>query len=173
VKEQPGWAQRFRVIQPIAKPSRAWFVPLTAISQPEMLDSWNGDIESLLKLFDRAIALESTSSSPECLDLSFEAQSPGWVIITQLADPQWQARWSGEDGAGAASAQILPTFRRDRREGGWQRIRVPEPGPCTLHLEYVASDVRQGIVISGIALAVWVIVLTALEIRSGRKGDGG
>jgi hypothetical protein len=50
---------------------------------------------------------------------------------------------------------------------------VTEPGRYTLHLEYVASDVRQGIIISSIALPVWVIVLTALEILSRRKGDGG
>jgi hypothetical protein len=169
-REQGSWAVRFRVIHPVAAPVRAWFVPLTAIARPEMLDSWNGDVEALLKVFDAATPLESASDSPLRLDVAVEVESPGWVIVTQLADPQWQARWSGA-GAEYAPGEVLATFRRGRTDGGWQRVRVPEPGRWVLHLDYVATDVRQGMLITAVALPLWVIVLTAFVILSRRRGE--
>jgi hypothetical protein len=166
VKEQGSWATRFRVIHPVAGPTRAWFIPLTAVTQPDMLDSWNGDLEALLYLFDRAAPLEATSPSQTGLDVLVEVREPGWVIVSQLADPQWHAAWSsGADGR-VVPAEILPTFKRERREGGWQRINVPEPGHWTLRLRYVADDVWEGIVISAGAWSVWVVVLGVWAWRS-------
>jgi hypothetical protein len=168
VIEQGRWATRFRVIHPVAQPSRAWFIPLTAVSQPAMLDAWNGGVLALLDVLDQAKPLETASPSPTRLEVLVEVREPGWVLVSQLADPQWQASWSSRADGRVIQAEILPTFRHERKEVGWQRIRIPEPGRWTLHLEYVADDVRQGIMITAVAWSVWILVLGAWALRSRR-----
>ena len=73
------------------------------------------------------------------------------MIVSQLADPQWTARWIGLDGQGEFDGEILPAFRKGSRPGGWQRVAVPAPGRWTLRLEYDARDVAEGAAISTIA----------------------
>ena len=170
--EQGAWSSRFRIIHPESDPHRAWFLPLTAVSRPAMLEIWAGDLEPLLELFDQASPLREESRGTQLMDVSVDADAPGWVIITQLADPQWRARWLDRDGQGEFPAEILPTFRRNGSEGGWQRVRVPGPGRWTLHLEYVASDVAQGLAISSASLASLVPRHRRGRGSGKRKGDG-
>ncbi len=167
--EQGAWSSRFRILHPEPDPHRAWFLPLTAVSRPAILENWAGDHEPLLELFDRASPLQAESRGTQLMEVSVDANATGWVIITQLADPQWRARWLDRDGRGALPAEILPTFRSRGSEGGWQRVRVPGPGRWTLHLEYVATDVTQGLVISSASWLIWCLMIAAAAIRARRK----
>ena len=38
-------------------------------------------------------------------DFRRRSTSPAWVIVSQLADPQWTARWIGVDGQGVLTWQ--------------------------------------------------------------------
>jgi hypothetical protein len=165
--EQGAWSARFRIIHAQTEPARAWFLPLTAVPVPAMLDSWSGELEPLLDLFDRARPLPAESLSSQRVDVGVKCAEPGWVIVSQMADPQWQAGWTSESGYDRAPA-ILPTFRRKESDGGWQRVRVPGPGRWTLHLEYVARDVQQGLAISAAAWLAWGLLLVGSAIRNNR-----
>ena len=168
-EQQGAWSSRFRILHPESDPHRAWFLPLTAVSRPAMLEIWAGDLEPLLELFDQASPLREESRGAQLVDVSVDADAPGWVIVTQLADPQWRARWLDRSSQGEFPAEILPTFRRNRGEGGWQRVRVPGPGRWTLHLEYVASDVAWGLAISSASWLVWCLIIAAVAVRARGK----
>ncbi len=163
--ERGAWSSRFRILHPEPDPHRAWFLPLTAVSRPAMLENWAGDVEPLLELFDRATPLRAESRGTQFVEVSVDADAPGWVIITQLADPQWRARWLDRSGRGELPAEILPAFRRNGSEGGWQRVRLPAPGRWTLHLEYVATDVTQGLAISSASWLIWCLMIAAAVVR--------
>jgi hypothetical protein len=167
--EQGAWSSRFRILHAESDPHRAWFIPLTAVSRPAMLEHWAGDLEPLLELFDRAAPLRAESRGAQLMDVSVAADAPGWVIITQLADPQWRARWLDGAGRGELPAEILPAFRRNGSEGGWQRVRVPGQGRWTLHLEYVATDVAQGLAISSASWLIWCLMIAAAVVRARGK----
>jgi hypothetical protein len=168
-KGRPAWASKFRIIRPESAPSRAWFLPLTALKRPAMLDAWSGDLEALLELFDGARPLPSTWLSAQRLDVDVDAEGPGWVIVSQLADPQWQARWSLQTGA-ETDAELLPTFRRKNTEGGWQRVKAAGAGRRTLHLEYVGQDVNLGLAISGLSWVGWCLVIGIAAIQTRKRG---
>lgn len=170
--QQGAWSSRFRILHPEADPHRAWFLPLTALSRPAMLEIWDGDPKPLLELFDQALPLRQEARGTQFMDVSVDADVPGWVIITQLADPQWRARWLDSHGQGEIPAEILPTFRRNLSEGGWQRIRVPGPGRWTLRLEYVATDVSRGLAISAVSWPVWCLIIAAVAVRARGKEMG-
>ncbi len=160
---------RFRIIHPEADPHRAWFLPLTSVTRPAMLETWDGNLEPLLALFERALPLREETHKTEVMDIPVDAQAPGWIIITQLADPQWRGQWRDRDGGASVAAEILPAFRLRPGDGGWQRVRVPGPGRWTLHLEYVASDVTEGLAISGVSWLVWCLVLGSVAAWERRK----
>jgi hypothetical protein len=120
-------------------------------------------------LFDQASPQQDESHGALVMNVSVEADAPGWVIVTQLADPQWRARWLDRNGRGELRAEILPTFRRSGSEGGWQRVWVPGPGRWRLHLEYVATDVITGLAISGASWLVWCVIIATIVIRERRK----
>ena len=167
--EQGAWSSRFRILHPESDPHRAWFLPLTAVSRPAMLENWAGDLEPLLELFDRASPLRAESRGAQLMDVSVDADAPGWVIITQLADPQWRASWLDRDSQGEFPTEILPAFRRNGSEGGWQRVRVPGPGRWTLHLEYVATDITEGLAISSASWLIWCLMIAAAAVRARGK----
>jgi hypothetical protein len=170
VAEQGEWSSLFRIIEPEPEPHRAWFVPLTAVARPAMLETWSGEVGPLLELFDRARPLPMERRTSQLLEVNVEADAAGWIIVSQLADPQWKGRWIGLDSEDQTPAEILPAFRRGPSEGGWQRVRVPGPGRWTLHMEYVASDVAQGILVSAVAALLWVIALAWVAARSRWRG---
>ncbi len=74
-----------------------------------------------------------------------QADEPGWVIVSQLDDPQWSARWSSLEGEGDFDAEIRPAFRKPgETAGGWQHVKVPFNGRWTLRLTYEPRDVVEG-----------------------------
>jgi hypothetical protein len=165
VANRGPWSSRFRVVRADPRPDSAWFVPLTAVNRPAMLDVWTGDTGPLLDLFDRSRPLEAVRPSSLSWSVPVDAEAEGWVFISQLADPQWQARWIGRDGQGEMPAEVLPTFRRDDSAGGWQRMRVPGPGRWVLQLEYSARDVKQGLWVSALA---WMALCSILAVMAYR-----
>ncbi len=45
------------------------------------------------------------------------SDGPAWVIMSQLADPQWTARWIKENEKWVADDEIVPTFRKKANRG--------------------------------------------------------
>ena len=66
------------------------------------------------------------------------------MIVSQLHDPQWKARWIGMEGQGAYDPPILPAFRKGGEPGGWQRVKILEPGAGCCDLEYESRDEHGG-----------------------------
>ncbi len=140
--EQEGsWVNRFLVWRCDGLPARAWFLPLTDEEDESILDEWTGDPRDLLPLFERSTPLIPESDRPEELRVSVPALEPGWVIISQLDDPQWKAEWLSLDGQGDYPGKIKPAFRSPgEHAGGWQYLKVPFDGRWELHLVYEAED---------------------------------
>ena len=135
-----------------------------------MIEESSGDPRDVLKIIDTAEPLESESVRPDEWTISVATDDPAWVIVSQLADPQWTARWIGLDDQGVLTAEILPAFRRGSRPGGWQRIAVPGSGRWTLRLEYDARDVTEGAVISTIGWVCWILAAISMTIQC-RRGE--
>jgi hypothetical protein len=99
------------------------------------------------------------------------AEGPGKVILSQLADPQWRAVWSGPGGDRPAEIQ---TACRRPRQSGWQAVRVPGPGLWTLRLEYSGRDVYEGLAVSALAGLAGVVAFLKLgRNRAVRSSKGG
>jgi hypothetical protein len=169
VTEQGEWSSLFRVIELPSEPHRAWFLPLTAVARPAMLETWSGEVWPLLELFHRARPVTVERHTSQVLEVNVETDEAGWIIVTQLADPQWHGRWIVLDTEDQTPAEIVPAFRRGPSDGGWQRVRVPGPGRWTLRMEYRAVDIAQGLGVSATAALLWVIALVWATARSTRR----
>ena len=125
----------------------------------------------MLAILDAAEPLAAESARPEEWTISVQVDEPAWVIVSQLADPQWTARWIGLDGQGEFDGKILPAFRKESQPGGWQCLAVPAPGRWTLRLEYDARDVAEGAAISMVAWLSWMLaaIFTAFQAWRGRS----
>jgi hypothetical protein len=159
------WVGKFTIWRAQEPPVRAWLLPLTEPAEADILDEWSGDPRELLPVFERAEPLAALCWQPGEWTIWLDAVEPAWVIVSQLADPQWTARWIGQEGQGESDEAILPSFRKPGEPGGWQRVLVPGRGLWTLRLEYQPSDVILGVAISTIAWAVWVIAALKAALR--------
>lgn len=156
VKLQGPRAATFTFGKPLSNPAEAWFLPLTASHPESILESWSGDVSRVLKTLETAELLNLQRPRPEQARVELTVSGPGAIIVTQLADPQWQARWSGP--GGTRPARIVPVFRQDTGLG-WQGVVAPGPGRWTLLLDYNARDVRQGLWVSAVAGVLWMVGL--------------
>jgi hypothetical protein len=166
VAAQGGWARTFLIWRPQAPPTRAWLVPLDELPDSGVLDDWSSDPRDILAVFDRAQPLFSESSEPEEWSITVTVDEPAVVIVSQLADPAWTARWIGHDDQGESDTQIIPTFRKRGEPGGWQRVFVPGRGCWTLRLEYDASDLVDGLAITTVAWASWILAALVTGLRA-------
>jgi hypothetical protein len=155
--QQPALAPTFLIWRALEPPARAWLVLVGEVADPEVLDVWSGDHREILNILRTATPLPCDSPRPEEWTISVSADGPSWVIISQLADPQWTARWFKEGDGRIGEEEILPTFRKQGEPGGWQRVRVPGAGRWTLRLEYQSRDVALGTALSTIAWASWLL----------------
>jgi hypothetical protein len=171
VADQGPWARTFSIWRAENRPIRAWFVPWSAIPDSAVLEDWSGDPREILNILDVAEPLAAESPRPDKWNISVRTDDPGWVIISQLADPQWTAQWIGKDGQGVGESDILPAFPKGSQPGGWQRVEVPDAGRWTLRLEYVARDVAEGAAISTVGWLSWIVAAlsTAFRARHGRS----
>src|SRR5262249_30880030 len=128
---------------------RAWLVPLAADVSLARMRAGAGDPAEILKVLERASPLASTSSHPENLEVEVRVQGPAAVVISQLADPEWQALLRGP--RGDRPAVIERVF------GGWQAVGVPGPGHWRLVLRYRGRDVAIGLAISAVAWSCWLL----------------
>ncbi|MDR3637266.1 MAG: hypothetical protein P4L84_25905 [Isosphaeraceae bacterium] len=165
VATQGDWFSRFLIWKPVPTPARAWRLAATGDTGLGAFDSPNDEVGKVLALFKQATPLVWRSIAPTRVEVNVESKGPDVVIVSQLADPQWRARWVGK--TGERDAEIRAVFRAPG-QGGWQAIRVPEPGTWTLRLEYDARDVRQGLAVSGVS---WLFVIGAVVVSGRRERD--
>ncbi len=168
VAEQEGeWINRFLVWRCNDRPARAWFLPLTSKTDQSILDDWKGDPRDILPLFERASPLVLASDRPDELRVRVPAVEPGWVIVSQLADPQWRAHWISREGKGDyLDEPIKPAFRMPGEiHGGWQYLEPPFNGRWELRLRYVPDDLHEGVVISLLAWSCWTAGAIAVLLR--------
>lgn len=163
VSTQGPWLSRFSVWDAVPDATRAWRLPLTPERQTAMLDVAADDVTTILSVFERAKPLDWRSPRPGRLEVDIDSEGDELVVISQLADPQWRARWVGK--ASEQPGTIHAVFRA-KGQGGWQAVRVPEPGRWTLCLDYDARDVRQGLVVSGVS---WFLMLGAVVFAGRRR----
>jgi len=164
--EQTSWVRTFRVMECGDGDTRAWIIPTSRLSDPSLLETWSGDPRDILPLLDTAEGLAAESPRPEEITISVDATEPGWVIVTQLADPQWKAHWLDEGGRDYGEAEILQAFHKRDEPGGWQRVEIPRPGRWVLRLTYDAWDVSVGLAISVLAWTCWLTLSAYLGFRS-------
>lgn len=159
-------ADEFRILRPSESSSRAWFIPAEIDGAAQTLGDWNGDPRAVLHLLDRARPLSASRRSPGDWEVQLEGiDRPGWVVISQLADPQWRATIAGE------GANIEPAFRVGEAGGAWQRVFVDGPiEAATLRLVYQADDVRLGLLVSGACWTAWILAILYVW---GRRRAGG
>jgi hypothetical protein len=166
-EEQASWIWTFRVLSCGQETARAWLVPAAALGDADIMEDWSGDPREILPIFDGAEPLKAESHGPEEMTIRINSTEPGWVIVSQLADPEWRAHWLDEKGRDLGDAEILPAFVKKGEPGGWQRVEIPGSGPLVLRLTYDASDVSLGLAISVIAWMSWI----TLAIYSGCRVD--
>ena len=166
VAEQGDWVNRFRLWRCNDLPARAWFLPASDEEADSILSNWTGDPARLATLLEQAEPLLAQSSRPEDWTVEVEAQEDGWVILSRLDDPQWQARWMAVGGRMEVPARIRPAFRRPKDDvGGWQAIPIPAPGRWTLRLTYDPADLREGLAIAIVGWSGWVLCGLAAALR--------
>jgi hypothetical protein len=166
--DQGPWARKFSIWRAEERPAKAWLVREIEVAEPKALDAWSGDPREILQVLKRAQPLATESSRPEEWTIPLTADEPAWVIVSQLADPAWRARWIRPDGASLGEDDILPTFRKVGKSGGWQRLKVPAPGRWTLRLEYDAREVAAGLAISTVAWMSWLTAAAVTVLRAAR-----
>jgi hypothetical protein len=169
VKEHGAWARQFAIWRPDEPPARAWFIGERGVDEKMFVGDWSGDPRDILRVFEHAKPLVSESRTPEESTISVDADERGWVIVTQLADPQWQAQWSSPEVSRKFDDTLRPAFRRANEAGGWQCVEVPAPGRWILRLEYEAKDSMIGLGVSIIAWAGWVIAVGRMSYTNWRS----
>jgi len=169
VAEQGAWARTFSIWRPEEAPARAWLVRESDVTGADILGDWSGKPVDILRVIDKAMPLPTESVKPEEWSIWIEASERGWVVVSQLADPQWKARWNNLDRPWVSDAEIKPAFRRANEAGGWQCIEVPEAGRWMLHLEYESPAAAAGMGVSVIAWTGWIVAMLRTGFLCWRK----
>ena len=132
VAEQVPWTRQFSIWRPDSPAVRAWFVPEGDVKEAAIVGAWSGDPRDIIRVLRNAVPLTAESRAPEEWTILINTTAPGWVIVTQLADPQWKARWINLANTGKAQAAIRPAFRKGNESTGWQCVDVPGRGGMDL-----------------------------------------
>ena len=70
--------------------------------------------------------------TPEEWTIPVDATEPGWVIVSQLADPQWKARWINLERSADDAADDPAGVSQRNELGGLAVHRNPRCGPLDL-----------------------------------------
>jgi hypothetical protein len=154
VAEQGPRGSTFTLWRPVADAAQAWFIASSASESEELSKSSSSRPGRILNALAGAEPVPVKRTVPERLEATIDARGPGILIVAQLADPQWKAKWTGPSETQAA--EVRRVFEGPL-EVGWQAIDVPGPGRWTLQMEYDARDVRQGLAISTAAWLFWAL----------------
>lgn len=168
VEQQGPRATRFSLLRSQDTPALAWLVPLTPGRAAEILDSDASQIEHVRSALRDAAPLPVERVSPTQVKATLDVSGPALIVVSQLADPQWRARWVGP--GGERDVSIQPVFGTGD-DVGWQAVETPGPtGRWTLRLDYEARDVRLGLIVSAIAwgLGVLIYILTSRMMKPAR-----
>jgi hypothetical protein len=160
VAQQGARATKFSFVRPQYTPAVAWLVPLTIERRAEILESRSSQTERVLNTLRDAAPLVVERASPAQLHVTLDVSGPAIVVVSQLADPQWRARWVGPEGERKATIQPIFAVGNDV---GWQAVEVPGAGRWTLRMDYEARDVRFGLGLSAIAWAIGVLVFVLTD----------
>ncbi|SIN86173.1 hypothetical protein SAMN05444166_1319 [Singulisphaera sp. GP187] len=155
VAQQGPRATHFSLLRPRHAPAVAWLIPLTTERKAEILKSRTSQTEQVFHTLRDATPLPAERVSPTQVNLTIDVAGPAVVIVSQLADPQWRARWVGPEGE--RDAPIRPIFTA-KDDVGWQVVETPDSGRWTLRMNYEARDVRIGLIVSTIAWAVLFLI---------------
>ena len=155
------WARTFAIWRCPERPARAWLVRASDIPRPGVLDDWSGDPRG-----DpghppgRPSRWSRSPPRPEEWTISVDADEPAWVIVSQLADPQWKARWIGrrrtrpstarscrpsEKVANAGAGSVSRFLRRAAGRYDWSTTRATSRGPGDLDRRVALVDAGGGI----------------------------
>ena len=162
-------AARFRVSELRGGGVQAWLVPLTPSRSGAILGTWSGQALDILAALRGAEPLDLRRGEPGSATLSLHCDGPALVMITQLADPQWEAAWSGP--GGERSAAIRPAFGRPG-QGAWQAVAVPGAGDWTLRVNYHGRDVGTGLIVSALAVSALAVVLVRSRGPASTRTEG-
>jgi hypothetical protein len=162
VAQQGKRGARFKIARAPDPVARGWLMPLTEERSAAILGTWSGSPWEVLDTIERARPLDVRASDPEHREVAFRSDGPALVLLTELADPEWRAILTGPGGERAA---VVERAYGRPNQGAWQAVKVPGPGEWTLRLAYRGRDVYEGLVMSGVALAV----LAVLYVRYGRE----
>ena len=171
VARQGAWAGTYRLGVPSAPAVRAWLVDLGGIIGDLPAPLRETDASTMLGVFQKARPLATESPRPGSRSVELEnAPSSGWLIVTELSDPQWTGHWIGHDGQGEKPARIVPVFHGPYA-WGWMGIQTPGPGRWSLVLDYDAADVRQGRFLSAAAWTIWLGGLALAGLGRSRSSE--
>jgi len=148
VAQQGASVSHFRILELPGPRVRGWLGPLTLTSSAAILGTWSGNPVTVIAAMNEARPVEVRSADPEHREASVRTNGPALLILSQLADPQWEGVWVGAKGE--AKTEPLRAFGRPG-EGAWQAVRVPGSGDWTLRLVYRGRDVYQGLACAALA----------------------
>jgi hypothetical protein len=167
--QQNKQGNTFRIWTPDASPKRAWLVPLTQESSAAILGEWSGYPAQVFNAMRKARPIDVRRPDPEHRALEFHTDGPSLIVLSELADPEWQATLSGPGGE-----RVGPVNRAFGRpnSGAWQAVQIPESGDWSLRLTYRGRDVYIGLGVSAVAFLVFAVLFVLYGRGPGREGGG-
>jgi hypothetical protein len=122
--------------------------------------------DRVLPVIDGSRPLEWSAPAPERFNVELDAESAGLIIISQLDDPEWEARLNGPGGERVVAVARL----FDNGTAGWQGVVVPGPGRWSLDMAYRGRAAYVGLAASALAWTCWIVAYWRLK-RRGQDGD--
>lgn len=150
----------FAILRMPGPRGRAWGIEEAALAsmgvdQPHQATR----TDRLQRLGELARPLETARPRPEHVRIEERTEGAQLWIVSQWADPNWQARLAN----GSGEEKVAEIIAMD---GGWQGVRIPGPGEWKLTLRYEPKSFRAGAAISAVALAITMTMLSWKPVRS-------
>lgn len=149
-------SESYLLWRPNPSPTRSWFLPMQNVAAEARLLATGDDPLGVLQQLVNARPLPWKSSEPGQVEVECQAAGPGFVLLSQLDDPEWTAVWVGADGR-ELPAPLVRLFGGESG-AGWQGAEVPGPGRWTLRMTYESRSASLGLVVSALAWVAWTLV---------------
>ena len=154
VSQQEGRVENFRLAR-IGGPGHfAWMLPAKTSVLDKARNDWSGNPADIVSTLRTAVPISASALSEGEWELvlpalpDHAANEPRLIVICQLADPQWEATLNGRP---------ISTFRAFgiAGQGAWTGIVLPDNREERLRLRYDGRDIREGWMISAVAVLIW------------------